>query len=262
MNTGKPIKGYEIDFACVGFPKCATTFILERFSEYSFDTLVDGELPIKHIYRHRQKISDLHKMGIKVAIKNPIIIYNKNTIDKLMRSGCKIIISLRNPVCWLKSFYNYRLERINQGLEHLPAKFDEIPTFDDIVYSDLNFMDVSVMRGMMAKIITKNLLESKHYDPSRVLYVIQEEFETEHDKVQNELLDFLEIPKSSRVKRVYNFEYDKPIRWKFFDTDEYDQTLYETYADEIRDICSIVNSHTGKDLKSIWEKYYSIKIDS
>ena len=31
------------DFACVGFPKCATTFILKRFGEYSFDTLVDGE---------------------------------------------------------------------------------------------------------------------------------------------------------------------------------------------------------------------------
>lgn len=261
MKINKISSEYGPDYACVGFPKCATTFILKRFSEYSFDTLVKGEFQMSRIEEYRQKIKDIHDQGIKVAIKNPNIIYTRDSMDQLQKSGCKIIISIRNPVRWIKSFYNYRLKRIDQGQEHLPDNFEKIPEFGEIVSNSVNFMGVSLKRGMMAKIINKNLFESEHYDPSRVLFVIQEEFEAEHEKVQAELLDFLEIPNDRRLNRDYNFDYNKPKRWKFFNDDEHDAELYEIYKNEIRDICSLIHSQTGKDLKSIWENFYSIKID-
>lgn len=261
MKKSKLSNDYGPDYACVGFPKCATTFILKRFAEYSFDTLVKGEFQISRMDEFRPKIKNLHDQGIKVAIKNPNFIYNKHAMDQLQRSGCKIIVSIRNPVRWLKSFYNYRLKRIDQGHEQLPDDFHEIPDFGKILDHDVDFMGVSIKRGMMSKVITQNLFQSDYYDPSRVLYVIQEEFEAEHDKIQNELLDFLEIPDNQRLNREYKFDYNKPKRWKFFNDDAHDARLYELYRSEIRNICSLIHSQTGKDLKSIWENFYSIKID-
>ena len=260
MKTNKISSDYGPDFACIGFPKCATTFILKRFAEYSFDTLVNSEFPTNNLDEYRPKIKEIHEQGRKVAIKDPNIIFNAGHINEILRSGCKVIVSLRNPVRWLKSFYNYRLKRIDQGLEQLPPAFDKIPTFNDIVNNNIEFMGVSVKQGMMAKIITENLLKNEHYDPSRVHFVIQEEFEAEHDKVQTELLDFLNIPISMRKKRRYKFDYEKPNRWNFFNEDNHDADLYKHYSNEIKDICSLVNSLTGKDLKSIWGKFYDIKI--
>ncbi len=260
MKTNRLGSEYGPDFACIGFPKCATTFILKRFAEYSFDTLVSGEFLIKNLEEYRPKIKEIHDLGGKVAIKNPTIIFNAAHTNEILRSGCKVIISLRNPVRWLKSFYNYRLKRIDQGLEHLPSAYSKIPAFSEIVNNNIEFMDVSLKQGMMAKIITEHLLNSEHYDPSRVHFVIQEEFESEHEKVQAELLDFLEIPINMRKKRRYKFDYEKSNRWNYFNEDDHDADLYKHYSNEIEDICSLVNSLTGKDLKSIWEKFYNIKI--
>jgi hypothetical protein len=258
MKSDKLASEYGPDFACIGFPKCATTFILKRFAEFSYDTLVEGEFTMSKLEEYRPKIKEIHDQGRKVAIKNPTIIYNPNHTHQILRSGCKVIVSIRNPVRWLKSFYNYRLKRIHKGLEGLPANFDKIPSFTDIVNHDIDFMGVSVSHGMMAKIITENLLKSEHYDPSRVLFVIQED----QNKAHEELLDFLEIPASTRRKRGYLFHEDKPARWDFFNEDEHDAVLYQRYSGEIIKICTLVNSLTGKDLKSIWENFYSIKIDS
>jgi len=261
MLLEKLEKEYGPDFACVGFPKCATTFILKRFEEYSFDTLVQGEFPIHQLEEYREKIKDIHSEGKKIAIKNPTTIYKREFVDNLQRSGCKIIISVRNPVRWIKSFYNYRLQRIEDGLETVPPAFTSIPSFSDIVTHDINFMGVSIKRGMMSKIITRSLLNSQYFDASRVLFVIQEEFESQHDKVQNELLDFLEIPVASRKERKYQFEYNKTDRWNQFNDNSSDEYLYRIYGQEIKDICTLIKDQTGKDLKTLWENFYSIQID-
>lgn len=249
------------DYACVGFPKCATTFILKRFGEHSLDTLVDGEFKMKEFDDHRSRIRELHAEGQRVAIKNPSIIYSRKHMDMLCRANTRIIVSVRNPVRWLKSFYNYRLKRIDQGKESLPKEFDAIPEFREIVDDRVSFMGVSMDRGLMGGIINENLLKSAYFDPCRVHFVIQEEFEASHDKVLDELLDFLEIPDSGRVARDYKFEYSKPQRWTFFNDDDYDQQLYHYYADDMRLLCGLVRKHTGKDLKGIWEKFYSINLD-
>lgn len=248
---------YTPDYACIGFPKCATTFILKRFSEYSFNTLVEGEFQINRLPYFSQHIIDAHEQGQKVGIKNPTIIYSKDHTGLLLRNGSKIIVAIRNPVRWIKSFYNYRLQRIDSGKEPLTTKEHAIIPFNEIAHHNIDFRGVSINRGMMGSIIQRNVLDNPHYDRSNVHYVIQEEFEADHERVLSELLEFLEIPPSVRKKnKRYKFQYEKPNRWASFNDDSYDDHLYDVFKSDMAHLENIIENETGKDLSGIWNEFY------
>ncbi len=249
------------DFACVGFPKCATTFILNLFKEYSMHTLDDGEVVMRELEGRRSEIQDLHDGGHRVAIKNPSAIYNAKHINRLLRAKTRLIVCIRNPVRWLKSYYNYRLQQIDKGHESLPPGFERAPEFSAIMHDHVNFVGAALDKGLMGKVIRKNILKSRFYEPDLVHFIIQEEFETNHAEVLDGLLAFLGIPDSERKQADYHFEYQSSERWKYFNDDTYDDELYRYYADDMRLLCQQYHTHADKDLKSIWEKFYSISLD-
>jgi len=245
------------DYACIGFPKCATTYILRKvFAELDFETLTEGEFRMTELGRFQNQITRARFKGKVVAIKQPTIIYHKNMVKTLLKSGCKVIISVRNPVQWIKSFSNYAL-RNNLDGKKMRERAGKVYSFEDVIYKGKAWGDISIDRGMMSRFIVNHVLNSRYYKRENVHFVVQEEFETEHDKVYGELVAYLNRPEAAKGNHNHRFRYNQKNRYAYFNDSSHDDHLYSVYQQEIESLCLLLDEHTDKDLRAIWGGYYS-----
>ncbi|MDA9981501.1 hypothetical protein N9H39_01925 [Gammaproteobacteria bacterium] len=252
---------YFPDYACVGFPKCATSFILEKvFIDAGLITFGNKEINIFTLTNYQADIQLAKSEGKCVGIKSPVMIYEKGSVECLLKSGCKIIVCVRYPVQWLKSFYNFRLYRIENGKRVPPGNSARIPQFNEILNNKERWWGVSIDRGRMSKWIRRNVLQSPHYRRENVHWVVQETFEHDYRETYARLMEFLSIERSTLDLDKLPATYSKKNRYPCFDDDQYDQQLFDIYRGELRKMCKLFEEHMGIDLKSIWEEFYSIKI--
>ena len=246
------------DYACIGFPKCATTYILRQvFAKLDFETLTKGEFNIAKLGRFQDQIARARFKGRVVAIKWASIIYNKNMVKTLLKSDCRVIISVRNPVQWIKSFYNFML-RDNVDGKKMRKRIGKAYSFEDIIHKGKAWRGISIDRGMMSRFIINHVLNSRYYKRENVHFVVQEEFETEHDKVYGELVAFLNRPEAAKGSgNCHGFRYKEKNRYVYFKDSTHDDYLYSVYQQEIESLCLLFDEHTDKDLRAIWGSYYS-----
>ncbi len=244
------------DYVCVGFPKCATTFIIHSLKRAGFDTLTKHEFSLQRMSEFQDRIKEIHEEGGKVAIKNPNIIYSHENMDYLLSNNIKIIVSIRHPIRWIKSFYNYRLERYRSGKEVPPGDGIRIPEFSEIVGSGTKWWGVSTANGMMSEFIKANLLDNPLCKNENVHFVVQEELEASPDLVLSKMSEFVG---SSNVVAAKNLKAERKIRrelgYSEFSDDSFDTTLGEIFQDEVKAICDLIYNTKGKDLQKIWKNF-------
>jgi hypothetical protein len=123
-ETTTPEAKFLLDFVVAGFPKCGTTTLGEWLSEHPEIKMQIGEQ--YHFSMSIQKsVRKLHnflpenrtdRMRLKRGFRCPHHIQHPRGL-KILRevyTEAKVIVSVRHPVLWFESFYNYRLEQ-NEG---------------------------------------------------------------------------------------------------------------------------------------------------
>lgn len=184
----------RIDFAVIGFPKCATTSIHKTLEKISDLYLPDHEVQIADIMSDKIYLPKSNKA---VGIKNPNLIYEPHNILALYKSNknMKFIISMRNPSDWLFSFYQYRMLEIKNEREWLTdilkrhSEYRKI-SFDDVVYNGKSFLGVSVEHGFFV-----NYLEDlyKWIPKENILIVMLEEIATNPSEAYSRIFEFVDI---------------------------------------------------------------------
>jgi hypothetical protein len=108
-----------IDFAIIGFPKCSTTFLRNGLinTPQFFYGNNDTEIFLNH-FENKNEFVKLYKNvstnpDIKKGFKCPEVLYSKSTLSILEHDFPRtdFIISVRHPVLWFQTFYNYRLRK-------------------------------------------------------------------------------------------------------------------------------------------------------
>jgi hypothetical protein len=117
MDDSKNIFCDLIQFAVTGFAKCGTTSLGKWLGNHSDVRMRPGEVPGKRKNKLRKTAKELSVMVLK---KGPGLTGYRNPADiryKAVRELCpntKHIVTVRHPVLWLESFYNYRLLKREQ----------------------------------------------------------------------------------------------------------------------------------------------------
>jgi hypothetical protein len=106
-----------LDFAIIGPPKMATTFLLYRLNEqpklissrHELKALQDGNLEL--FIKNMSALPTCE--GCKRFYKKPGDSYSPRALDIYRKHfpKAKMIIGLRHPLLWFESFYNYRVRR-------------------------------------------------------------------------------------------------------------------------------------------------------
>lgn len=135
----------QLDFFVIGFAKAGTTAFDNVLNLLSDDIGTHpDEWPFLHFKltperyakqwerRVRDLDTSLSSLTTRVkGVRNPAQAWHKNEMAYLARTHpkTKIIILLRDPVTWLRSFFNYRVREVHEVPFH-----DTIPNFTDIVH--------------------------------------------------------------------------------------------------------------------------------
>ncbi len=183
-----------IDFAIIGFPKCATSSIYRNLAASNHISMPNTEVPINAYIR-----GDINfpSDSLLKGIKNPNLPYKPHQWMALFKANPNIrfIIGLRNPAEWLYSFYQYRKNEIlsnrewlSNHIKHNP-KISEI-SFGDIVYNNQELFGASLEHGKFVKWLTPI---AKIVPKDHVFLYFVEALERNPNLIYNDLSKFLSI---------------------------------------------------------------------
>ena len=109
-----------VDFAIIGFPKCSTTFLRNSLinTPQIFYGNDDSEIHLNEFKNKKEFVKLYENVSdpeIKKGFKCPEVLYSKSTLSIIENHfpSTDFIVSVRNPVLWFQTFYNYRLRRGN-----------------------------------------------------------------------------------------------------------------------------------------------------
>ena len=107
-----------VDFAIIGFPKCGTTYMRNKVITGSnfFYGNNQSEIYLNQFKSHADftKLYDsITDPMIMKGFKCPDVLYSQQQLSILQHyhATTDFVISVRHPVLWFQSFYNYRLRR-------------------------------------------------------------------------------------------------------------------------------------------------------
>ncbi|KAL7547185.1 hypothetical protein ACHAWF_010503 [Thalassiosira exigua] len=148
--------GPAFDFAVIGFPKTGTSFLLDVLNRHPQIEMPkqefceihgkDGVRKASEWLRDRSLMTTAPETSppsaafVKYGMKCPIIIKRADAIENLakMSKHTRLLLSLRHPVRYFESFYNYRVE------EHYKHGRDErVPTPFELSKGRKHWRDVS-----------------------------------------------------------------------------------------------------------------------
>jgi Sulfotransferase domain len=113
---------FLMDFAIVGYPKCATSSMVRWLAQQPEISIYDYEIYHLKDGQPADMVRKLYSLpeGIR-GYKAPRDIHNPRAIESFAKywPETKLVIGLRHPVTWFESFYNYR---IRSGFDLPPAE--------------------------------------------------------------------------------------------------------------------------------------------
>ncbi|KAL7533395.1 hypothetical protein ACHAWF_004477 [Thalassiosira exigua] len=220
-REGAPKRGLGFDFAVIGFPKTGTTFLLDVLGRHPEVVMPDrefcevhgpdGERAAAEWLRNRSSTTMAATASTKkYGIKCPTMIRNANAIENLakMATHTRLLLSLRHPVRYFESFYNYRV------LEHYEyGRNETIPTPFELSNGTKQWRDVStayvkydVFMRQLAKVPInmtemRGMLDDRLYqkqispNPFKVFVFAMDQLNDKNDsrrtKFQTDLQEFL-----------------------------------------------------------------------
>jgi len=105
----------KLDFAIIGFPKCSTTFLRNGLFASSRKIFLGNDDNEIHYLHHNQvsRFKELFKNHSNTinGFKCPDLLYSDiglNNLDTFFHKT-DLIITIRHPILWFQSFYNYRV---------------------------------------------------------------------------------------------------------------------------------------------------------
>ena len=230
----------NIDFAVIGFPKCATTSIHKTLEAVPAVYMPDFEVQVPSLIKGwLKRPTDCVKLGIK----NPNIIYELHNFMALLKSNrnMKFIVSLRNPSEWIFSFYQYRMLEIKENKKWLLPILKKHPeyrnvTFNNIVYDDIDFLGVSKQAGFFVDYLSRLLTKC---EASRILILLTEEIAGQPLKAYERIYQFLEIDSTNQSSsgieaNKNNMRYDK--KSEFTEQFSYLNEFYKPKNKELNDL--------------------------
>lgn len=118
------IKGnvqHLLDFAIIGHPKCATSFMVKWLNSHSEIQMFKDELGDLRRGNPAELVQHMYELpdGIR-GYKNPTDITHAHVLDYFSKywPKTKLIVGVRHPILWFESFYNYR---VRLGYDMPPA---------------------------------------------------------------------------------------------------------------------------------------------
>jgi Sulfotransferase domain len=186
----------KIEFAVIGFPKCATTSIHKTLVPVSSVYMPDFEVQVPSLTKGWLKQpADTVKLGIK----NPNLIYEPHNVLALLKSNrnMKFIVSMRNPADWLFSFYQYRMLEIRKDKDWLKPVLAKHPAYRNITFADVveggkDFFGLSKKSGFFVDYL-KELLN--WVAPEQILILMMEEIADNPIEAYERIFQFLGIDK-------------------------------------------------------------------
>lgn len=208
----------EIDFAVIGFPKCATTSLHATFMSANEVHMPDYEVQIKAL---RNGSVNLKTDKNKIGIKNPNLIYEPHNINALIKANknIKFLVGLRNPVNFLFSFYQYRKLEIRENkawlFNHVKPQSESLNiSFKDIVMNNKELLGVNLEAGNYVSHLKKLL---KMMKPENIMVFFVEELYEDNLGVYTRIMDFLNIDSSSigepKKKNIKNSMYESKDKY-------------------------------------------------
>lgn len=120
MRRGVDVS-WLLDFAVIGFPKCGTTTLMQSLNTPADAAVVQKErcgLGNDHIARLVWQLMEGDALPrdptVKRGIKCPKNLESPSTLRNLAKyfPQAKLIVTVRHPVLWFQSFYNFRAKNI------------------------------------------------------------------------------------------------------------------------------------------------------
>lgn len=184
----------KVDFAIIGFPKCATTSIAQNLLAVPGIALPSYEVQLRDYILGK---IDTDNPSRRFGIKNPNLIYEQHNITALVDRNPKIqlLLCLRRPTDWLFSFYQYRKLHIENNNEWIMPYVRTNPelseiNFDDIVYNGKDLIGANVKKGVFSDNI-KFLL--KYVPASQIHITLLEEIASHPTKAYEKIFTFLNL---------------------------------------------------------------------
>jgi hypothetical protein len=127
-----------LQFAIVGFPKCSTTFLRNSLLSPSNQIFFGNNQNEIHLLRNNnvQAFKDLFQNYLNTTngFKDPGLLYSHVGLYNLYTHypNTDLIISVRHPVLWFQSFYNYHIrEGYHLLIGNCPNTYSGILNIDD-----------------------------------------------------------------------------------------------------------------------------------
>mmetsp|Transcript_19914 Transcript_19914/g.69142 ORF Transcript_19914/g.69142 Transcript_19914/m.69142 type:complete len:409 (+) Transcript_19914:48-1274(+) len=227
MNTSSA-SDLGIDFAIVGFPKTATTELLNNLALHSRIGMLGADLEgaPREDYLFRQmgqwlnpapyfdRVDAMQKRSVEraghrlsaIGIKDPDIIKDEDAMRRVASiRDIKLIVVVREPMANFQSYYNYQCKELAQGAGWsknpagarvvCPRAYNHSgqwpPTWRDVV-NGCKWVGLDRERLLFADIIRRNVFPL--VPPSRVLVVSTEGLAAKPRETYQLIFDFLGIP--------------------------------------------------------------------
>lgn len=227
----------NIDFAVIGFPKCATTSIHKTLRCMPQIFMPDFEVQVPSLAK---SWLSLPATKCILGIKNPNIIYEPHNLEALRKSNrdMRLVISMRKPSEWLYSFYQYRMLEMKNERRWLQPYLRKHPeyrriTFDDIVYKNASFLGVTVSAGFYVDYLV-NIY--KLWPAENILVLMTEEIAEYPEQTYLRIAKFLKISKPAEIASGIKANVNKKRYGRRQKYAKHLSYLDEVYADKNREL--------------------------
>jgi hypothetical protein len=197
---------FLLDFAVVGYPKTATTTMLQWLSSQTEILMYDHEIYYLTEGEPADMVRALYALPdgdqYKRGYKAPRDIYVPRAIESFQKyfAKTKLIVGIRHPVLWFESFYNYRM-RSNYSLPEPNEMIGPCSkAMAGVCTDDVRYMDHLSIFG-----------KTKLVDPEELKLLSHESTHRQVQKLENPIFLY-EISQMEETNPTYSMQFQEDLK--------------------------------------------------